>query len=171
MPGPRTIFAGVEKLSPGHWVSFDRQGGRHDQRYWMADFYHPENGISEKTWIDRIDGALTTAVRRRLIADVPLGLLLSGGVDSSLVTAIAARSAGSVKTFSVAADDESLDESRYAAAVAKQYRTEHHVLRVCRDVRESLPALVASLGEPMADASTLNFWASRNWLVNRSPWC
>ena len=157
VPGPRTIFDGVEKVLPGHFVSYNRSGERRDEQYWNADFYHPEEGISEAVWMDRIDEVLTTAVRRRLVADVPLGLLLSGGVDSSLVTAIAATSVGSVKTFSVAADDHELDETRYASAVARRYKTDHHVLRVRGDVRRHLPALVASLGEPMADASALNF--------------
>jgi asparagine synthase (glutamine-hydrolysing) len=108
-------------------------------------------------WLDRIDEALGVAVRRRLIADVPLGLLLSGGVDSSLVTAIAARAAGQVRTFSVAADAEALDESAHAAAVAARYKTVHHTLRVSGDVRQHVPLLIASLGEPMSDASALNF--------------
>lgn len=157
VPGPRTIFNGVEKVLPGHSVSFDRSGRRTDYQYWKPDFFHPEEGVSETTWLDRVDESLTRAVRRRLIADVPLGLLLSGGVDSSLITAIAARTAGAVKTFSVAADDEELDESRYASAVAERYGTEHRVLRVSGNVRQHLPMMIASLGEPMADASALNF--------------
>ena len=124
---------------------------------WKPDFFHPEQGVSEEIWLDRIEEKLTVAVRRRLISDVPLGLLLSGGVDSSLVTAIAARSAGAIKTFSVAADDDALDESRYASAVAERYKTDHHILTVTGNVREQLPLLVASLGEPLADASALNF--------------
>jgi asparagine synthase (glutamine-hydrolysing) len=157
IPGPRTFFQGVEKVLPGHSVTVDRRGVRRDHRHWAPDFFHAEAGVDEDVWLDRIDAALHTAVRRRLIADVPLGLLLSGGVDSGLVTAIAAQEAGSVKTFSVAADDESLDESPYAAAVAERYHTEHHVLKVSSNVRALLPLLVESLGEPMADASALNF--------------
>jgi asparagine synthase (glutamine-hydrolysing) len=157
IPGPRTFFQEVEKVRPGHSVTIDRRGGRRDHRHWAPDFFHPEEGVAEEEWLDRIDAALHVAVRRRLIADVPLGLLLSGGVDSSLVTAIAAQEAGSVKTFSVAADDRVLDESHYAAAVAERYHTEHHVLTVGSNVRDLLPLLVASLGEPMADASALNF--------------
>ena len=157
VPGPRTIFEGVEKVLPGHAVSFNRDGRRTDLQYWKPDFFHPEQGVSEEIWLDRIEEKLTVAVRRRLISDVPLGLLLSGGVDSSLVTAIAARSAGAIKTFSVAADDDTLDESRYASAVAERYKTDHHILTVTGNVREQLPLLVASLGEPLADASALNF--------------
>lgn len=156
VPGPRTIFKDVEKVLPGHAVSFDSSGRRHDLVHWKPDFFHPEHGVSESVWLDRIEAALDTAVRRRLIADVPVGLLLSGGVDSSLVTAFAARAAGAVQTFSVAADQASLDESSYAQAVADHCRTNHRVLRVGGDVRRRLPRLIASLGEPMADASALN---------------
>jgi asparagine synthase (glutamine-hydrolysing) len=159
IPGPRTIFAGVEKLLPGHGLTIGRDGKRRDLQYWQPDFMHPEQGVSEEEWLDRIEAALTSAVKRRLVADVPLGVLLSGGVDSSLVTAVAAKSAGRVKTFSVATEDPALDESSYAKAVADRYDTDHHTLPVRSDVKADLPCLVAAMGEPLADASAANLFA------------
>jgi asparagine synthase (glutamine-hydrolysing) len=109
--------------------------------------------------LERIEGALLAAVKRRLVADVPVGVLLSGGVDSSLVTALAARAAGSVKTFSVATEDPALDESAYARSVAERYGTEHHALPVRGSVRQELTGLVAAMGEPLADPSAANQFA------------
>ena len=93
--------------------------------------------------------------------------MLSGGVDSSLVTAIAAKTMGAVETFCVANEDAARDESRYALAVARRYRTDHHVLPVRSDARANLPQLVAAMGEPLADASAANLLAiaqlARRW--------
>jgi asparagine synthase (glutamine-hydrolysing) len=159
IPGPRTIFRGVEKLLPGWALSLGRDGRRQDFRHWEPDFSKPEHGVSEEEWLDRVEAALTTAVRRRLVADVPVGILLSGGVDSGLVTALAARVAGRVKTFSVVHDDAAIDESRYAEAVAARYGTEHHPLLMQQDARADLPELVAAMGEPLADSSAINVFA------------
>jgi asparagine synthase (glutamine-hydrolysing) len=159
VPGPRTIFEGVEKLPGGHAITFSRSGARHELTYWRADFSRPLEGLDEEEWLDAIERALTLAVERRLVSDVPLGVMLSGGVDSSLVTAIAAKVAGRVKTFSVASDDKTIDESRWAHLVAEHCRTDHHVLVVDEDVREFLPQLVAAMGEPLGDASAANLFA------------
>ena len=94
-----------------------------------AHFSRQESGLSEDEWCDRVEGTLATAVRRRFIADVPVGVMLSGGVDSSLVTALAAKTVGRVHTFCVANELPSQDERKYAAAVAERYGTEHHVSR------------------------------------------
>jgi asparagine synthase (glutamine-hydrolysing) len=159
IPGPRTIFVGVEKLLPGHALSLGRDGRRRDLVHWRGDFFHPEAGVPEGEWLERVEAALEAAVRRRLVADVPVGILLSGGVDSGLVAALAARAAGRVRTFSVASDDPALDESRFARAVAERYGTEHHELKVQSSVRQDLPDLVATLGEPLADTSAANVFA------------
>ncbi len=159
IPGPRTIFAGVEKLPPGHAWSLANDGSTTMVRHWRPDFIHPEEGIGEDVWLERVEDALTTAVRRRFVADVPVGVMLSGGVDSSLVTAIAAKTMGAVETFCVANEDAARDESRYALAVARRYHTDHHVLPVRSDARANLPQLVAAMGEPLADASAANLLA------------
>jgi asparagine synthase (glutamine-hydrolysing) len=159
IPGPRSIFEGVEKLLPGHALSLGRDGQRKDFTHWSPDFVHPEQGVSDQEWLERIEHSLESAVSRRLVADVPVGILLSGGIDSSLVTATAAQMAGRVQTFSVATDDPAMDESRFATAVARRYNTVHHELRVVSDFRSNLVRLVTAMGEPLADASAVNVLA------------
>jgi asparagine synthase (glutamine-hydrolysing) len=159
IPGPRTLLKGAEKLLPGRALSLGRDGKRRDLVHWQPDFFHPWEGLDEHEWLERIEGALTTAVKRRLVADVPVGVMLSGGVDSSLVTAMAARVVGRVQSFSVATEDPALDESSYARSVAERYGTDHHELPVRSSVRQDLPRLVAAMGEPLADASAANLFA------------
>lgn len=159
IPGPRSIFEGVEKLLPGRALSLGSDGQRKDLVHWSPDFLHPEEGVSDEEWQERVEHSLQGAVSRRLVADVPVGILLSGGVDSSLVTATAAKIAGRVQTFSVATDDPVMDESRYAAAVARRYETVHHELKVVSDFRGNLVRLITAMGEPLADASAVNVLA------------
>ena len=159
IPGPGTIFAGVEKLRPGNAWSLDRAGKVREFAHWRPDFRHPQTEVDAEEWLERIEDVLSTAVKRRLVADVPVGVMLSGGVDSSLVTALAAGSVGRVQTFCVASEDPRLDESPYAEAVARRYGTDHHVLPVRSNAREDLPQLVAAMGEPLADASAMNLFA------------
>lgn len=159
IPGPGTIYEGVEKLLPGRTLSIDRKGNRRDVEFWKPTFSEPERNVSDEEWLERVESGLSAAVRRRLIADVPVGVLLSGGVDSGLVTAIAAQVGGRIKTFSVATEDAALDESGYARAVAERYNTEHHELPVRGTVLDDLPGLVATMGEPLADASAVNLYS------------
>lgn len=159
VPGPRTIFEGVEKLPGGHAVTFDARGERSEIVYWRPDFSRPDFSPGEEDWLREIERVLTRAVERRLVADVPLGVMLSGGVDSSLITALAAKLTGRVKTFAVGSDDPAVDERRYAAMVAAHCGTDHHVLVVDADVRATLPQLVAAMGEPLGDASAANLFA------------
>jgi asparagine synthase (glutamine-hydrolysing) len=159
IPGPGTILQGVEKLPPGHALTVGRDGQRREYVHWQPDFSAPDTKVTDDEWIERIDDALSMAVKNRLVADVPVGILLSGGIDSSLVTAIAARSAGRVETFAVATEDPRLDESEFAGAVAKRYGTKHHVLAMRGLLRKDLPKLIAGMGEPLADASAANVFA------------
>jgi asparagine synthase (glutamine-hydrolysing) len=159
IPGPRTIFRGIEKLPPGHALTIRGDGQRDNFSHWRPDFSRIEIGTGAGEWLERMEHALLGAIKRRLIADVPVGVLLSGGVDSGLVTALAARVSGRLKTFSVATEDPARDESRFAQAIASQYGTDHQVLRVSSDVRKNLVALVASMGEPLGDASAINVYS------------
>jgi asparagine synthase (glutamine-hydrolysing) len=159
IPGPRTIFAGVQKLLPAHALTIDRAQNCHHLVFWQADFFQPELGVHTQEWLERVQCRLAAAVRRRLVADVPIGILLSGGIDSGLITALAAQAAGHVRTFSVACDDPSLDESRLADSVARRWGTDHQLLPVTSSVREELPDLVAAMGEPLADTSAANVFA------------
>ena len=106
--------------------------------------------------MERIDAALREAVRKRMIADVPLGAFLSGGVDSSLVVAMMSQlSAKPVKTFSIGFAEQDFSELEYSDAVAKRYGTEHQQIRLQPDVLEILPFLVWEYGEPFADSSAI----------------
>lgn len=159
VPGPETILAGVEKLLPGRALSLGCDGVRREMVHWRPDFLHSKETLRDSEWLERIENALEIAVRRRLVADVPVGILLSGGIDSSLVTAIAAQLAGKVQTFSVATEDPQLDESHFAQSVAESCQTTHRELKVRGSVRKSLARLIAAMGEPLADASAVNTFA------------
>lgn len=157
--GPRSVFKEVEKLLPGHALTLDANGKRRDFTHGQVDFLQPKQVFSEEEWLERIAEVLKAAIRRRLIADVPIGVLLSGGVDSSLVTALAAEICPRVRTFSVATEDPELDERRFSRAVAEAWGTDHHELEVGGDLRKSLCWLVGAMGEPLADASAANVFA------------
>jgi len=155
---PRTIFHQVRKLPPGSLATY--HDGRLDVHHWA-----PELPFSEAPPPTDFEGAcrevreiLDVAVRQRLLADVPVGLFLSGGIDSGVVTAVAARVAGQqVKTFSVGFPDQPFyDETRYAYDVARMHGTDHTVLPLTLDdVRGAIPTVHAHIGEPFADSSAL----------------
>ena len=167
---PRTIFRGVTKLPPG-------QRARCTQGHLTFDVWAPRPGdtaADERTETgfcgaeappEDFEAAkrvvrtrLGEAVRLRLLADVPVGVFLSGGIDSAIVTALAAKHAqGPVRTFSVGFPGESFyDESRYANAVAKMHGTDHTSLALSlTEIREAIPTVFAHLGEPFADSSVL----------------
>ena len=153
-----SIYREVETLRPAHYVSFERSGAdvrRHDTRYWMPNF-RDKIKVTEGEALERIDLALREAVRKRLIADVPLGAFLSGGVDSSLVVAMMSQlSSGPVNTFSVDFAEEDFSERQYASQVARRYGTAHHAIRVEADVLRTLPSLVWEYGQPFADSSAV----------------
>ena len=118
IPGPRTIFLGVEKLLPGHAWSLGRDGTPRELVHWQPDFFHADETLDEEEWLDRVEDALTTAVKRRLIADVPVGVMLSGG-RFQLGDRIGRKGCGTGPAcFSVANEDPAEDETAYALAVA-----------------------------------------------------
>lgn len=157
IPAPHTIFDGVHKLEPGHWLRFGEQGLQKGA-YW--DIPLEDNPISEGTVDERADellAILRDAVVKHLRSDVPVGVFLSGGIDSSTVTALAAQAVpGRLHTFSVGFEESSYDESPYARMVAERYGTEHHheVLSLRRAV-DLLPTVMQTLDEPFGDASIL----------------
>ncbi len=154
VPAPRTIVRGVHKLPPGH-VLVVEAGRERLERYWRAEA-HPEPGVSDDEWLERVRDTVAAAVRQRLAADVPLGVLLSGGIDSSIVVALTAReSSEPVRTFSVGFPDARYDERTYARAVAERYGTVHEELLVDADPTDSVERLVAALGEPLGDEAAL----------------
>lgn len=158
VPEPATIYSGVHKLEPGWLLLLDRGAGTHRlERWWDLQgdrFGTSRLGMEEAC--TALAQQLETAVRRRLIADVPLGAFLSGGVDSSAVVAAMARiTAGPVKTCSIAFDDPDYDESGHAREVAGLYRTDHTEQRVQVDDFGLLERLVGIYDEPYADSSAI----------------
>jgi asparagine synthase (glutamine-hydrolysing) len=153
VPGPGTALRGVQKLPPGHVLV--AEGGREEVRpYWEPAPARLE--LSEEEWLERVRETVREAVRRRLVADVPLGALLSGGIDSSIVVALMAQLATEpVRTFSVGFSDARYDERRFARAVAERYGTVHEELLVEPDVATLLPRLAWAYDEPFGDSSAL----------------
>ncbi|MEO7385570.1 MAG: XrtA/PEP-CTERM system amidotransferase [Gammaproteobacteria bacterium] len=157
VPEPDTIYSGVHKLEPGHLLLIDRSGQQTIRRYWDLDTsrfgsHRPSEEDAEAELLQH----LTDAVRRRLIAEVPLGAFLSGGVDSSAVVAVMAGLMNeSVKTCSIGFNDRDYDESAYAQQVARQYHTDHSERTVEVDDFGLLETLVGIYDEPYADSSAI----------------
>jgi asparagine synthase (glutamine-hydrolysing) len=150
IPAPWTIYKSVRKFPAAHYGVVDASGLRLT-RYWELE-YRPDSTISEQEALETLEAKLFDAVESRMAADVPLGTTLSGGVDSSLVTAIMSRISGTpVKTFNVALEAASHDESRYAKMVAEACGTDHVSEVLEPDVTALLPTIVQHYGEPYAD--------------------
>src|SRR5208337_2977019 len=139
IPDPATAFLAIQKLPPGHLLEFER-GAVHVRQYWDLPPYGTYSPKSEAECLEELEARLTEAVRLRLIADVPLGALLSGGTDSSTVVALMAR-AGPVKTFSIGFRHADFNEAPYARKVAEKFATDHHELILEPDVVEAVESL------------------------------
>jgi asparagine synthase (glutamine-hydrolysing) len=161
IPGERSIFQGVHKLPPGHLL-ICANGTARIRRYWSLD-YAATDGPSDRTeqsYREELHALLKTVVRQHLIADVPLGVLLSGGLDSgSLVALTREVSPRPVRTFSIGFEDPSYDELAGARAVARRFGTEHHERVVRPDAVRLLPSLVRFFDEPFADSSALALYS------------
>jgi asparagine synthase (glutamine-hydrolysing) len=154
VPAPATIFRAVRKLPPGHRLIWE-QGRTRVERYWQLP-YLPKLRVTEAQALEQLEARLSEAVRLRLIADVPIGALLSGGVDSSVVVALMARhSPGTIKTFAIGFDHAAYDELPHARRVAERFGTDHHEFTVKPDAAAVLPILVRHYGEPYADSSAV----------------
>ena len=161
VPSPKTIFQNVFKLPPACTLTLAVPGdgsGSVDPRvdtYWKLE-YEPKLDITEEEAEEQLLEVMTEAVRLRMIADVPLGALLSGGIDSSLVVALMSRlSDRPVKTFSIGFEERAFNELPYARLVAERYGTDHHELVVRPNALDVLPTLVRHYGEPYADSSAI----------------
>ncbi|MGH2918472.1 MAG: asparagine synthase (glutamine-hydrolyzing), partial [Solirubrobacteraceae bacterium] len=154
VPAPRSIFREVTKLAPASFVEVDLDSGAVTE---PASFWSlPEAGAGPPGSSEEVLATVRAAVRRRLVADVPVGAFLSGGTDSSLVVAGMTAAAADVRTFSIGFADPRFDESRYAKAVAAHLGTHHtHQQLEWRDAMALVPALAASYDEPFADSSAL----------------
>src|SRR5277367_3782035 len=162
IPDPDTAFVPIHKLLPGHVLEFE--GGKVTiEKYWDLPQYSTHQPRSEEECLEELEHRLAEAVRIRLIADVPLGALLSGGTDSSTVVALMARAnSRPVKTFSLGFRHADFNEAPYAKIVAERFGAEHHELILKPDVVETVESLTQSLEEPFGDSSMLpTYYISR----------
>jgi asparagine synthase (glutamine-hydrolysing) len=158
IPTPRSIFQNIHKLPPGHALSY-REGKLDIWQYWDINLGRSEN-LQPKPIQDyeqELLEVLTEAVSKEMVSDVPVGVLLSGGLDSSSIAAIMSRIAPeSVKSFSIRFDDPSFDESNYARLVADYLKTEHYELTLTPKLTlELVPQLAKFLDEPLGDSSII----------------
>ena len=155
VPEPGSIYHGVRKLEPGHVLTWSRDEGLQIRRYWTP-FRPEQTTIDEREAVLEVRRLLGEAVRYRLIADVPLGAFLSGGLDSSAVVAEMARQMDRpVQTFSIGFHEPEFNEAPHAAAVARALRTDHTELIVTPDVETLFDEIIASFDEPFADSSAI----------------
>ena len=164
VPAPRTILKGIRKLRPAHYMLFDDDGSVTEKRYWKLVAKRPDSAMDENEWINAIHDSLRRSVERRLrIADVPVGVLLSGGIDSSLLVALLSEAGvKGLKTFSVGFEDqpeEKGNEFEYSDAVARRYATEHHRFLVPNEqVLPRLPEAFSHMTEPMFAQDAVAFY-------------
>ncbi len=156
----RCMLRGFRKLPPAHSLCFQLQdGSARIERYWAPPEPPEPNGgqlQGEELLLDELENLLEGAVRRQLVADVPVGLLLSGGVDSSLVTAMAVRTSDRVRTFTITFPGQArFDEAEHARLVASHFGTEHIELPADPASADLLPALARQFDEPMVDSSMI----------------
>ncbi len=155
-PAPLTGFKNIQKLEPAHYLIIDcNTGKRKKGKYWQLNYNHKLH-LNENEWKNKILEELNTAVKLRMISDVPLGAFLSGGIDSSAVVALMAKNSSQpIKTFSIGFNEIDHDETIYAQMIADKYKTDHHKFIVKPNALEMLPMLVKQYEEPYADSSAL----------------
>ncbi|MGA8813586.1 MAG: asparagine synthase (glutamine-hydrolyzing), partial [Candidatus Sulfotelmatobacter sp.] len=155
IPDPATSFVNIKKLPPGHMLELEK-GTLRVTQYWDLPEYGTHSPAGEEECLEELEYRLAEAVKIRMIADVPLGAFLSGGVDSSTIVALMARSSSKpVKTFSIGFQQKEFNETHYARLVAERFGTEHHELILEPDTVSSVQTISTSLEEPFADASAL----------------
>src|SRR6266496_195717 len=150
-----TALAPIQKLPPGHVLEYE-DGQVSIRPYWDLPVYGTNSPKNEPECLEEMEARLAEATRIRLISDVPLGAMLSGGTDSSTIVALMARASSKpVKTFAIGFRQADYDESQYARLVAQKFETEHHELILEPDVVASLEKLTSSMEEPFSDPSIL----------------
>ncbi|MCG8487900.1 MAG: N-acetylglutaminylglutamine amidotransferase [Chromatiales bacterium] len=164
VPAPHTIFKGIRKLPPGHTMTIEANGTQRLGRYWSYTVTRPDRPMSDGDWLEAIHDELREAVRKRNeIADVPVGVLLSGGLDSSLLVALLAEAGvKDLRTFSVGFEDqpeEKGNEFEYSDPVAQRYQTQHHKFLVPNgEVLKRMPEAVDQMSEPMFGQDAVAFF-------------
>jgi asparagine synthase (glutamine-hydrolysing) len=154
--GEETLFRGVKRLLPGHTLMWE-DGRVEINRYWDVSFAKSDERLKENEIVERFKELFCESVRLRLMADVPLGMFLSGGIDSSAIAAVMSRMVDApIKTFSIGFAEQEANELQYARAVAQAFATEHYEIILSPDqFFDSLPALVYQEDEPVAHPSSI----------------
>jgi asparagine synthase (glutamine-hydrolysing) len=174
VPPPRTILKGVKKLAPGTWLKIEPNGTRTTNRYWS--FSVGERGadrlLTEAEWTESVADAMKTAVDRRRVSDVPVGVLLSGGLDSSLIVALLAELGhADIRTFSIGFEsvgEHSGDEFHYSDLIAKRFSTHHEQIRIDGGrALEVLPDAIEAMSEPMVSHDSVAFYLLSNEVAKR----
>jgi asparagine synthase (glutamine-hydrolysing) len=160
VPAPRTILRGVSKLPPATLMVIEPDGSRRSTVYWDPAFARVDD---VDDWPVAMREALQRAVRRRMVADVPVGILLSGGLDSSLIVALLAREGQTgLATFSIGFEDigeRSGDEFEFSDLIAREFGTDHHQMRIGRGrLVDALPQAIEAMSEPMVSHDCVAFW-------------
>lgn len=164
VPAPHTLLGAVRKLAPGCWLRIEPDGRIEEQRFWSLRFVaDPADPKSDQEWEEAVLESMRTAVRRRLTGDVPVGVLLSGGLDSSLITGLLAREGvPHLNTFSVGFEDvgkEEGNEFRYSDLVARTFGTEHHQIFIdSATLLQHLPGCFSAMSEPMVSHDNIGFY-------------
>ena len=164
VPAPRTVLNGIRKLQPAHSLTIHADGRQELKRYWNLVARRPAEPRTEQEWIDAVHESLKTAVRRRNnIADVPVGVLLSGGLDSSLLVALLAEiGIKDIRTFTIGFDDqpeEKGSEYEYSDAVVERFNPTHHKFHIPNEQTLSrLPEAVENMAEPMFGQDAIGFY-------------
>lgn len=156
IPAPETIYNGIHRLEPGSYLSWVANGIKHKQ-YWDLHF-EPDNDRSKADTVAQCGEALQNSVRAHMVSDVPVGVLLSGGLDSSTITAMAAQTSEKpIKTFTLGFSgvNQEWDETKLAKLLVEKYGTEHHVLDAGNDLLEYLPSIVWHFDQPFGNPTAL----------------
>lgn len=166
IPGALCIVEGVSKLPPAHAARYLIDSGEYREwRWWSLPLMEAAGEAKVDELLDEAEALLHDAVRLRLRSDVPVGVLLSGGLDSSLVVASAAHASTQVKTFTIGFPGSRLDETDYASVVARHFNTEHHVLALPEPSLSALDAFAPLVDEPLADSSLIPSYLVSNMTV------
>ncbi len=165
VPEPLTIISGIKKLLPGSIMTVHPDGKKEQSRYWSLRFNESEanHSLNESEWLESSREALMLATNRQLAADVPVGVLLSGGLDSSLLVALASQIHGQkIRTFSIgfeSANGEIGDEFYYSDIVANHFGTKHHQMFISnKQLADSLDKCVSAMSEPMTSHDNIGFY-------------
>ncbi|HVS17212.1 MAG TPA: N-acetylglutaminylglutamine amidotransferase, partial [Planctomycetota bacterium] len=163
VPAPRTILRGVRKLPPATVLTVGEDGARRERTWWRLEYPAEPLDVDLEQATDLVEACLRTAVERRQVAAVPVGVLLSGGLDSSLVVALLAEGGQQgLQTFSIgfeSIDDMDGDEFRWSDLVAERFGTDHRRIRIdAARTRESVPLAIDAMSEPMVSHDVVGFW-------------